>query len=155
MLGILSLSCALGRIRRLKDTIVSRSVRHVCPSAKILSDLRLFLVFLNQAHDGMSMNLLTYRTPDHHHHHRTDACNKGIGGYNMDTDKAWRWALPQDLWGKFTLKSLEFIASFISFWIGILDGTIHPGDCVLSETNSTSAQGWLYKSNVDDSDQEI
>jgi hypothetical protein len=143
----------LGHVCCLKDAIVSRGVHHVHLSTKLLSDLRLFLVFLNQDHDGMSMNLLKYHTPDHHY--RADACEKGIGGYDMDTGKAWRWALPQDLWGKFTLNSLEFIASFISFWIGILDVTIHPGDCVLSETDITSAQGWLYKSNFDDSDQEI
>jgi hypothetical protein len=143
----------LGRIRRLKDAIISRGVRHVRLSAKIIADLRLFMVFLKQAHAGISMNLLTYRAPDHHH--RADACEKGIGGYDMATGKAWRWEIPQEHWGKFTLNSLEFIASFISFWIGILDGTIKAGDCVLSETDSTSAQGWLYKSNFDDSDQEI
>jgi hypothetical protein len=77
----------LGRICRLKDSIVSRGIRHVRLSAKLLSDLHIFLVFLNQAHDGMSMNLLIYRTPDHHH--RADACKKGIGGYHMDTGKAW------------------------------------------------------------------
>jgi hypothetical protein len=143
----------LGCIHRLKDAIVSRDVHHTCLSAKILSDLRLFLVFLNQAHEGMSMHLLTYCTP--YHHHRADACGKGIGGYGMATGKAWHWETPQEYWGKFTLNSLEFITSFISFWSGILDSTIKSGDCILSKTDITSVQGWLCISNFDDSDQAI
>jgi hypothetical protein len=116
----------LGRICRLMDAIVSHDVHHVHMITTILSDIRLFLVFLNQAHDGMSMNLLTYCTPDHHHH--ADACDKGIGGYGTATGKAWHWEIPQEYWGKFTLNSLEFIMNFISFWIGILDGTIKTGE---------------------------
>jgi hypothetical protein len=143
----------LGRIHHLKDAVVSCGARRVRLSAKIIYGIHLFIIFLDQDHDDMSMHLLTYRTPDHHHH--DDACEKKIDGYDMATGKAWRWEIPQDYWVKFTLNSLEFIASFISFWIGILDGTIKDGDCVLSETDSTSAQGWLYKSNFDASDQEM
>jgi hypothetical protein len=56
----------LGFIHRLKNVIMSRDVCHVRLSAKIIYDIRLFLVFLAQAHDGISMNLLTYCTPYHH-----------------------------------------------------------------------------------------
>jgi hypothetical protein len=133
----------LGRIRRLKDDIVSRGVLYVRLSAKILYDLHLFLVLINQAHDGMSTNLLTYRTPEHHHH--ADACEKGISAHDMATGKSWCWEIHQDYWGNFTLNSLEFIMSFISFWIDILDGTIMAGDCVLRNMDRMSAQGWLYK----------
>jgi hypothetical protein len=45
------------------------------------------------------------------------------------------------------------VASFVCFWVDILNGTIKAGDCVLSETDSTSAKGWLYKINFGDFDQ--
>jgi hypothetical protein len=42
----------LGRIRRLKDTVIFRGVCHVRLNAKIgISDIGLFLVFLAQTHD--------------------------------------------------------------------------------------------------------
>jgi hypothetical protein len=75
----------LVRIHHLKNAIVSRSIHHVRLSSKIISGICLFLVFLNQAHAGMSMNLLTYLTPDHHH--RADACETGL--------VATTWLLPK------------------------------------------------------------
>jgi hypothetical protein len=59
----------------------------------------------------------------------------------MVTWKVWRWAIPWEHWGKLTLNSLEFIVSFVSFWIGLLDGTIKASDCITSETDITLAQG--------------
>jgi hypothetical protein len=115
----------LGRILWLKDVIIFRVNHHIHLSAKIISDLHLFLVFLTQAHDRISMNMLTDRTPDHHH--RADACEKGIGGYDMATGMGRRWKIPREHWGKLKLNSLEFIRSFVSFWSGILDGTIKTG----------------------------
>jgi hypothetical protein len=100
-------------IRHLKDAIVSRGVRSVRLSINIIADLRLFLIFLQQAHDGICMNLLTYRVSENHFH--DDAYEKGIVGFDMATDKAWRWEIPREHWGKFTLNSMEFIAIFISF----------------------------------------
>jgi hypothetical protein len=42
---------------------------------------------------------------------------------------------------------LEHIAAIISPWIGILAGHLKSQDCVLSMTDSTTAEGWLKKSN--------
>jgi hypothetical protein len=127
-----------GHIHRLKDTIVSRGVHCVQLSANVVSDLRLFRIFLQQARDLISMNLLTYRTPDRDR--RADACEKGNRRYGMATRKAWRWEIIQGHWVNFTLNSLEFIASFIDLLIGILDGTIQAGECVLREMDNMLTQ---------------
>jgi hypothetical protein len=143
----------LGRIWRLNDVIVSCGVRHARLGANIISDLRLFLNFICQAHEGISMNLLTFRAPACHL--RANIYENGIGGYNLGTYKAWRWAIPEEFWGRLTLISLEFLVSFATLWIGILQGTITAGECVHSDTDSTTAQGWMYKSNFDDIDQAV
>jgi hypothetical protein len=129
-------------------------VRHARLSANIIVDLRLFLTFLCQAYEDISMNLLTCRAPDHHL--GADACEKGMGGYQLGTGDAWRWAILEEFWGGgFTLNSLEFLESFVTLWIDILQGTITAGDCVRSNTDSTTAQGWMYTSNFNDIDQAV
>jgi hypothetical protein len=55
-----------------------------------------------------------------------------------------------------SINSLEFISSIVTIWIDILLDNIHPEDCFLSQTDSSSAAGWLCKSNfADDRDEEI
>ncbi len=60
---------------------------------------------------------------------------------------AWRWYIPDDL--KFIASNnlLEHIAAVISPWVDILAGWLQSQDCVLSTTDSTTAEGWLKKSN--------
>ncbi len=53
---------------------------------------------------------------------------------------------------------IYFIDSYLSItiWIDIHLGIIHPEDCFLSQTESSSAAGWLRKSNcAEDQDEEI
>lgn len=45
------------------------------------------------------------------------------------------------------INTLEFISSVISIWIDILNNHINPNDCILSQTDSATAAGWLKKSN--------
>jgi hypothetical protein len=42
---------------------------------------------------------------------------------------------------------LEFLAAMIAPWINIIGGRLSPGDCALSMTDSTTAEGWMKKSN--------
>jgi hypothetical protein len=42
---------------------------------------------------------------------------------------------------------LEHLAAIISPWVDILAGRLNSQDCVLSMTDSTTAEGWLKKSN--------
>ena len=107
-------------------------------------DLNPWLRFLRRAADGMSMNLLTCRCPTHEH--ISDACEHGIGGWSS-SGRAWRFALPEEPWGRFTLNCLEFLAAVIGPWIDHIEGNLPTLSCVLSGTDSTTAEGWLRKSN--------
>jgi hypothetical protein len=44
------------------------------------------------------------------------------------------------------INSLEFIACAITVWVDMLAAVIQPEDCIFSETDNTSAAGWLKKS---------
>lgn len=90
------------------------------------------------------MNLLTYRQPTVEY--LSDACEHGIGG-SSSAGKAWRWALPQDIEGRFTLNFLECVAAIIGPWMDHLQGELQPLSCILSGTDSTTAEGWLRKTN--------
>ena len=92
----------------------------------------------------MSMNLLTCRCPTHEC--TSDACEHGIGGWSS-SGRAWRFALPEEPWGRFTLNYLEFLAAVIGPWIDHIEGNLPTLSCVLSGTDSTTAEGWLRKSN--------
>ena len=73
------------------------------------------------------------------------------GGYNLANGDAWRFPLPADILQIVTLNTLEFLGCVITLWIDILHGRTPPESCILSQTDSTSADGWLYKSNFDPS----
>ena len=90
------------------------------------------------------MNLLTCRCPTHEH--TSDACEHGIGGWSS-SGRAWRFALPEEPWGRFTLNYLEFLAAVIGPWIDHIEGNLPTLSCALSGTDSTTAEGWLRKSN--------
>ena len=55
--------------------------------------------------------------------------------------------IPEDCRLRTSLNSLEFLACLITIWIEILDSNIDPESCLLCQTDSTSAAGWLRKSN--------
>lgn len=111
------------------------------------ADLRLFQGYLRLANRGVSMNNIVHRLPTHHY--RSDASQAGIGGYSIDDGTAWRFALPADILQHITLNTLEFIGCLVTIWIDLLRHKIPPQSCLLSQTDSTSAEGWLRKSNFD------
>jgi hypothetical protein len=74
-----------------------------------------------------------------------------MGGYNIITGRAWRWELPINLRLRTLINSLEFISSVVTIWIDILLGLLLLEDCILSQTDSSSAAGWLRKSNFAES----
>jgi hypothetical protein len=75
---------------------------------------------------------------------RSDASEFGIGGYNIITGKAWRYKLPSSCRLRTSLNSLEFIACVITIWIEHLNQQIEEESCILSQTDSSSATGWLH-----------
>ena len=106
-------------------------------------DLKLHLEFIQAANTrGTSINNIIY--VKHNVTVISDACPFGIGGFN-DLGLAWRWKIPTELVGVFTLNLLEFLASAISIHLTLLqnpDKQLH----ILAFTDSSSALGWLYKS---------
>ena len=98
----------LSRIRQLKTK--ARFRRQVSIPALVLADLDLWIDFLQTAHNGISMNLLTYRSPTHLY--RSDACEHGLGGYSAK-GLAWRWEIPTHLLSIAHINFLEFLAEII------------------------------------------
>jgi len=82
--------------------------------------------------------------------YRSDASKFGIGGYNIVTGIAWRFELPVECRLRTSLNSLEFLGCVISIWLDIFLGAIEPESCLLSQTDSTTAMGWLRKTNFAD-----
>jgi hypothetical protein len=50
---------------------------------------------------------------------------------------------------------LEFKACLITIWVDILNSKISQEDCILSQMDSATANGWLRKSNFSDPDDEV
>ena len=107
-----------------------------------IEDLHLWLEMLKHAsQEGVSINNVTFTIPTHVG--TTDACETGMGGY-MDDGTAWRYQLPYDLHGIFTINLLEFMAAIINIWL-LLQRT-KKGLKIMNWTDSSSALGWLHHS---------
>ncbi len=139
----------LSRLRHLVTTHQAKNHRFIRVPAAVKDDLRLFKRILSVCHRGVSMNNIVYRKPTHLY--RSDASSYGLGGYNIQTGRAWRHPLPRDCLKYITLNTLEFIGCVVTLWTDIALGVTPPQSCLLSQTDSTSADGWLYKSNFNPS----
>ena len=113
-----------------------------------LKDFELWIELLAYAGRGMSMNLLTFRHPTHRF--RSDACLFAVGGYDLVTGRAWRWVIPQSLLGRASMNSLEFLGCYMCIAIAVHEKTLPMGSVVHGQTDNTSADGWMHKSNFDD-----
>ena len=121
-------------------------------SSNEIMDLHLLISSLDTVKDGLPMNNLTFRKPTHFY--RSDASEFGLGGYNLISGQAWRFELPVDCRLRTSLNSLEFLACMITIWIDMLSNEITAESCLLSQTDSTTASGWLRKSNFADKEDE-
>ena len=127
----------------------SNNIKRWLPKA-VLADLQLWSdIFLPQLHEGISLNLISFRRPTHIFW--SDACPDGMGGYSQHSGKAWRFKIPPkyEVYVQCSNNLLEFIASVISVWIEILDGAPNHS-CFLSFADNTSAVGWLHHANVNE-----
>jgi hypothetical protein len=127
----------------------SRRGRALQLRPQVLADLRLWLRFLQMAHKGISLNLVSFRVPTHVF--RSDAAEHGMGGFCGLSGKAWRLELPRDCRvgcrEGISLNLLEFLGGIVSIWVEILAGRVPPGSCLQAQGDSTSSAGWLRKSN--------
>ena len=106
----------------------------------------MMLDFLKIANSGISLNSIAFRLLTHIYH--SDSFPHCLGGYSHE-GWAWRWYLPKNLLFRVSNNLLEHLATVISLWVDILAGRLNQQDCVLSMTNSTTAKGWLRKSNTE------
>jgi len=82
------------------------------------------------------------------HVNHSDACKQGIGGSSLTSGRAWHWEIPVNCWLKVSLNCLEFIACHGTIWIDIIKGQVDAESCLLSQTDSSSAEGWLRKATL-------
>ena len=113
-------------------------------------DLKLAQLFLNKAHAGVSMNLLTYRKPTRIY--INDASEHGLGGFST-LGRAWTWIIPNKLRGRARINLLEFLAQVMSIWIDIWEGAVQDHDCLLGMGDNTASMGWLRRANFREVDE--
>ena len=111
-------------------------------------DLHLWKAFLQSSAMGISLNLIALLLPSRIS--RSDACEHGIGGFSATCGIAWRWEIPPELRHRLTLNGLEFLACYITIAVDMELGAAPRHSCFLSQSDSTSAAGWLRKSNFAD-----
>jgi hypothetical protein len=138
----------LGNLRAAESTAARRPSKRYTLRGSTLADLHLWKEILKYAGAGISLNLLTTRCPNRWW--RSDACEHGIGGYNVLTGRAWRWTIPPKLRFRASINCLEFIGGYVNLHLAVLEGDLQPEDVILLETDSTSAEGWMHKTNVAD-----
>ena len=144
----------LNRIRRvLTSWDISKSNKKVeCYLSKqVLEDLKLWRNrFLPLIHDGMSLNLVSYRRPSFLCW--SDACPGGMGGYDH-LGNAWRLEIPSEYKECVHHQNncLEFLASIITVWQAIINKHANDEECFLSLGDNSSSVGWLHRANTDKS----
>lgn len=121
-------------------------------SSNELLDLALHSDFLSYAKQGVSLNNVSFRKPTHIY--QSDACEFSSGSYNIISGRAWRWEIPVHLQLCTSINTPEFLAFMLMIWIDITLDLVHLKDCILSQTDNSTAAGWLCKSNFADNHDE-
>jgi hypothetical protein len=138
----------LGRIRYTKDQCKhqnkSRFYRFTI-GEDALKDLALWVKILAKAGIGFSMNNLVYREVDRLF--RSDSSETGLGGYCLHCGKAWRYLLPPEYRWATTINTLEFMSAAIT---PMVEDDMPEDCCFLCQTDSTTGEGWLKKTNFHD-----
>jgi hypothetical protein len=98
-------------------------------------DLALHSEFLTYANQGVSLNITSFYQPTLIY---------------IITGRAWRWELPVDCRLRTSINSLEFLACVIKVRLDIRLGLVQEEDCILSQTDNSTAAGRLRKSNFAD-----
>jgi hypothetical protein len=92
----------------------------------------------------ISLNSIAFCRPTHVY--CSDSCPAGLRGYN-DKGFVWRWYIPEPIKFRASINLFKHLAAIISPWIDIIKGQLKPQACILLMTDSTTAEGWLQKSN--------
>ena len=123
----------------------SESKQNIKVTRNARKDVELHIQFLEKARLGINMNLLTFRKPMY----TTigDACEHGLGAFNVETGTAWTYEIPITLRGRSQMNLLEFITQVVSVWFDFSEGRIKKGDYLLAMGDNTASMGWLRRSN--------
>ena len=139
----------LNNIRNLQIKAETKSHAVSIPKG-VVKDLQLAKQFIKRAHEGINMNLITFRKP-------TlifigDASEHGLGGFD-NNGRAWRYHIPEELQGRAHINLLEFLTQVVGIWLAVEEGRLQRLDCVLAMGDSTTALGWLRRANFKASDE--
>jgi hypothetical protein len=112
-------------------------------------DIQLWIRLLQKmCSKGADINNITFTQPTDTTF--SDACEHGIGGF-CTSGLAWRYALPEEMQGIFSINVLEFLAAAITIYMVLREKGSNRK--VLAFTDSSSALGWMHKASFND-DQE-
>ncbi len=139
----------MNRIRYRLKTGANRRVLML--NHEIIEDLKLHQNFIKLASEGISMNLLTFRQITHGH--RSDSCPIGLGGASS-TGVGWRWKIPKHLRMRASNNVLEYLAMIVGPWFDLILGLLPKYSCICSMGDSTTAVGWMHKSNFQSNENE-
>lgn len=117
----------LSQLRDLKHKVEITRVQNSLPT-----NMRLMILFMQKARDGIDMNSIAYLKSTHTY--RSYSCPHGLGGYHHE-DKAWCFIMPKYLLFQVSNNLLGYIASIIGPWIDII-GNLGVGNVSLSMTDS-------------------
>ena len=133
----------LNNIRHL-EIKASQSSRNQVINKRTKEDLKLAQKFLHRAHQGVSLNLITFRTPQRIY--INDASEHGLGGFSTK-GRGWAWTIPERLRGRAHINLLEFLAQLVSIWTDVLEGQVQEEDCLLGMGDNTASMGWMRRAN--------
>lgn len=91
------------------------------------------------------MNLLTCRTPNHTI--MEYACEYGLGTFYVESERVWRYAIPDHLQGRAHINLLEFLIQVVHIWLDFIEGRITSDSCILTMGDNTTAMEWIWRSN--------
>ena len=113
-----------------------------------IDDLILWVELLeNSTAIGININHITFTHPSDIS--ISDSCEHGIGGFILG-GPGWRFLLPPDLIGQFSINLLDIIGSLLTFKFAIYHAKKSNIPLrILAFTDSSSGLGWLFKSTFD------
>ena len=140
------LNCLRIRLSKVRSRDYRTTIIEQCE----IDDLILWKKLLFHAcHNGIDINHITFTEPSITCY--SDACEYGLGGYIVN-GPAWRFKLPDDLVGYFSINFLEFIAAVLTIELAIhLKNDPSYPHRILSFTDNSSTLKWLFSCKFDPS----
>ena len=129
----------------------STSTHNIRLSQRAKEDTKIHIEFFKQAEVEISMNLLTYRIPNHTI--LGDACEHGLGAFQVESGRAWAHAIPDYLQGRAHIIFLEFLNQVIQIWLNFIEGRIANDSYILTRGDNTASMGWMRRSNFREEDE--